>query len=404
MKTLYFECNMGAAGDMLMASLLELCEKPDEFMKKMNSLGLENVLVKSEVSSKCAINGTHVSVIIDGEEEESHDHHHECHHEHDHHHECHHEHEHEHSSMQNIEHILSHMNVDEKVKKDVLAVYNLIAKAESHAHGKPVEQIHFHELGNIDAIVDITGVCMLINELNVDKILCSPINVGSGQVRCAHGVLPVPVPAVAHVLTGVPIYSGKVKAELCTPTGAALLKYFASDFCEMPSIKLLKTGYGMGKKDFPEANCVRAILGETDDVNTDLIVELACNIDDMTGEELGFAIEMLWSAGALDVYTSAIQMKKNRPAVILTCICKLEKKEEILKCIFKHTSSLGVREYKIERHILKREIKQVESEFGTINLKNSSGFGTSKSKYEFEDIAKIARENNLSLKEVINKL
>ena len=201
--------------------------------------------------------------------------------------------------MADIAHIVGHLDVPEKVKEDVLAVYGLIAQAESRAHGVPVEQIHFHEVGSLDAVADITAVCMLMAELAPEQVVVSPVHVGCGKVRCAHGVLPVPAPATAYILEDVPIYGGKIQGELCTPTGAALLKHFATRFGDMPVMRIRKVGYGMGKKDFEAANCVRVLWGETQE-EAGQIVELSCNMDDMTGEEMGFAMDRLFEAGGND--------------------------------------------------------------------------------------------------------
>ena len=193
------------------------------------------------------------------------------------------------------------------MKKDVLAVYGLIAEAESKAHGMPITDIHFHEVGTMDAVADVTAVCMLMEELHPEQVIVSPIHVGSGQVRCAHGILPVPAPATAHILQGCPTYGGQIRGELCTPTGAALLKYFATSFGSMPVMRTERIGYGMGKKDFEMANCVRVMLGESEEQTSDAF-ELECNVDDMTPEEIGFAMERLYEAGAAEVYTVAVGM------------------------------------------------------------------------------------------------
>lgn len=276
MKILYLDCGMGAAGDMLSAALLELLPNPDEFIKEINAAGIPDVKITRENAVKCGITGTHVKVLVGDVEEDEHMHDHERghthvhhHHDHEHHHSHshshahdahehvhehhHHEHDHNHethhhSDMHEIEHIVSHLHIPQKVRNDIIAVYSLIADAESHAHGVPVSQIHFHEVGTMDAIADITSFCLLINKLSLDKIIASPVHVGSGQVKCAHGILPVPAPATAYILKDVPIYGGNIKSELCTPTGAALLKHFADDFGEMPIMKTAAVGYGMGKK------------------------------------------------------------------------------------------------------------------------------------------------------------
>ena len=299
MKTLYLDCGMGAAGDMLAAALLELVPEHDAFVDELNTLGIEGVLFRKEAVSKCGIGGTHIAVTVHGEEEEEAMHEH-CAQGHHHHH---------HSGMEDIRRIVEGLAVSGQVKKDILAVYGLIAEAESHVHGVPVTEIHFHEVGTMDAVADITAVCMLMERIAPDQVLVSPVHVGSGQIKCAHGILPVPAPATAHILRDVPVYGGAVQGELCTPTGAALLKHFAARFGGMPVMRVQAIGYGMGKKDFPAANCVRALLGETEDA-ADEIVELSCNMDDLTGEAVGFAMETLLAAGALEVYTVPISMKK----------------------------------------------------------------------------------------------
>ena len=420
MKTLYLDCQMGAAGDMLTAALLELIPDADAFIEKLNGLGIPGVHFEREVAEKCGIRGSHMKVTIHGEKEESHDvhthghshehthdhehghpHDHEHHeHFHHHHHDHEHSHAHHHSGMHDIEHIVKdHLDLPEKVKEDILAVYQLIAEAESHAHGMPVDQIHFHEVGTMDAVADITAVCLLMNLIGADEVVASPVHVGYGQVKCAHGILPVPAPATAFILQGVPIYGGSIEGELCTPTGAALLKHFANRFDSMPLMKVQKTGYGMGKKDFPAANCIRAMLGESEE-RRDEIIELSCNVDDMTGEEIGLAMERLFEGGALDVYTIPIGMKKNRPGTLIRVMCSEEKKDEIIRLLFRHTTTIGLRQQKLSRYVLDRTVEEKTSGVGKIRIKNSSGYGTERKKYEFEDLARIAKEKNLSLKEV----
>ena len=419
MKTLYLECSMGAAGDMLSAALYELLDDKEAFINKINNSGIPKVTVNAEPMTKCGILGTHMNVLVDGvsEGEEHHDHHHEHDHEHEHHHDHdhdhdhdhHHDHEHEHhhghhhSSLKDIEAIIDALNIPENVKTDAKNVYAMIAEAESNAHGKPVTEIHFHEVGTMDAIADITIVCMLMNELKADKIVASEIHVGSGHVHCAHGILPVPAPATAFILRGVPFTAGHIKGELCTPTGAALIKYFAASFGAMPVMTVDKIGYGMGKKDFEQANCVRAFLGSTNE-KASQITELSCNIDDMTGEKIAFAMEKLFEAGALEVYTIPVGMKKSRPGILLSVMCNEAKKDEMVSLIFKHTTTLGIRENVSKRYTLKREIIKKETPFGEIRIKKSEGFGVVREKYEYEDLASIASEKNISIDEIIKEL
>lgn len=432
MRTLYLDCGMGAAGDMLTAALSELLPDQAAFFEKMNALGIPGVHFEKEKTQKCGITGTHSKVTVNGEEEESldvhdhedhhhdhdHDHHHDHedhnydhdhHHDHDHDHHHHHDHEdhhhdhdhdhHHHSGLHDIEHIVrDHLSVSDRVKDDIMAVYQLIAQAESAAHGVPADQIHFHEVGTMDAVADITAVCMLMEELSVDQVIVSPIHVGSGKVRCAHGILPVPAPATAYILKDVPIYGGRIQGELCTPTGAALLKHFATKFGDMPVMKTKAIGYGMGKKDFEMANCVRAMLGETaDDVSR--VSELCCNIDDMTAEEIGFATETILAAGALEVFTVSTGMKKSRPGILLEVMCREEDRDRMIELIFLHTTTLGVREQFSRRYTMTRSIKTIKTPYGDVRKKVSTGYGTSREKYEYEDLASIARKQGISIRE-----
>lgn len=528
MKTLYLECRMGAAGDMLTAALSELVDQK-KFTDHMNSIGLEGITFRADKSVKCGITGTHMSVMINGEEEESHDVHHDHHghhhHDHDHHHDhtescdhghhsssalfkyhieglnpadadhlqkqisgihdisevsldgetgiltyvydhdhndhceehiqevlaaCvpgavltaaghehhhdhghhhdhdhgHHEHHHEHdhtescdhghhdhehhhehhhghhhhAGMHEIHHILEHLNISDEVRKNAEAVYALIAEAESHAHAVPVDQIHFHEVGTMDAIADVVAVCTLMEWIAPERIYASPVAVGNGMVRCAHGILPVPAPATAYLLQGIPSYAGRMQGELCTPTGAALLKHFVDSFESMPEIVTEKIGYGMGKKDFEAANCVRAFLGECSEDGE--VVELVCNLDDISAEAVGYAVDELFAAGALDVYTTPVHMKKNRPGIVFTCACRMNDKDRMVSLMFRHLTTLGIREYTCRRHAMKRSVEKSSTSMGEVRIKRSEGFGTVRKKLEFDDLARIARENDIPVETV----
>ena len=400
MKILYLDCGMGAAGDMLASALLELLPEPDAFVERLNSVGIPGVRYIRETMVKCGITGTGLRVLVGGEEEGAEHHHHDHeHHGHDHVH-VHAHHGHSHSSLDDIRHIVTgHLNISEKTAADVMNVYSVIAEAESRVHGVPVGEIHFHEVGAMDAVADITAVCMLMEEISPDKTVVSPVHVGSGQVKCAHGILPVPAPATARILRGVPAYGGSIKSELCTPTGAALLKYFATRFGDMPLMSVEKIGYGMGKKDFERANCVRAMLGSSADGDTDTVLELSCNVDDMTAEEIGFAMERLFEGGAKEVYTVPVGMKKSRPGILIRVICAPEDRDAVIELIYRHTSTIGVRETVSRRYILDRSERTADTPYGKVRVKESSGYGVKKRKYEYEDLARIARERGVSLSE-----
>ena len=393
MRILYLECNMGAAGDMLAAALLELMPDREEALAELNGIGIPRVTYSRETVCRCGICGTHLAVTIDGEEESEDMHAHR--HPHDGHH---------HGSLHEIEHLVTeHLALPDAVKEDVLAVYRLIAEAESAVHGVPVSEIHFHEVGTMDALADIAAVCLLLYKLAPDQILASPICVGSGQVKCAHGVLPVPAPATAHLLKGVPSYSGAIQTELCTPTGAALLKRFASAFGERPTMQVGAIGYGMGKKELDAANCVRAFWGETTETGGN-VLELSCNLDDMTAEAIAFAMETLLEAGALDVWTTPITMKKSRLGTMLSLLCREEDSQRMAELLFRHTTTIGVREYACRRYTLDRTVDTVSTPYGDVRRKTSWGYGVTRKKYEYEDLARIARDYNMALNEVISAL
>ncbi len=386
---------MGAAGDMLMAAFYELLDDKQAFLDTMRGLGLPGIEISAESAVKCGITGTHMKVLVHGSEELDllHEHLHEHAHGHEHTHEDEHHH---HTGLHEIEHLLSHLALPQAVRSDALAVYRRIAEAESKVHGSLVDQIHFHEVGTLDALADVVGVCLLMHLLAPDAVYASNVHVGCGQVRCAHGILPVPAPATALLLEGVPIYGGAIQGELCTPTGAALLTHFVTKFGAMPAMRLVKSGYGMGTKDFPAANCVRAMLGELD-APTEEILELSCNLDDCTGEVIGFAMERLLDAGALDVYWTNVGMKKNRPGILLTCMCRPLDREKMVELLFRHTTTLGVREASFRRYTLSRESRTVQTPNGDVRVKVSTGYGVTREKPEFEDLAKIARETGKSL-------
>lgn len=376
MKKLYIECNMGAAGDMLMAALLELYPNPGEFFRLMNSLGLPGVTVRCVPAVKCGITGSHMVVSVNGREEDGTSD------------------EKPHSfftghNYESVKSLILRLPVPNEARENALAVYKEIGEAEARVHGIPLEQIHFHEIGTLDAVADVVGCCLLFHLLGADEITASPVHVGSGFVRCTHGLLPVPAPATAQLLTGVPIYGGDIRGELCTPTGAALLRHFVSRFGPMPPMRVDKIGCGMGTKDFEAANCVRTFWSETDE-NSDEICELRCNLDDMTPEAIGFAVERLFEGDALDVFSTPIQMKKNRPSVLLTCLCEPDKRNELTRLMLLHTTTLGVRVSNCSRTILKSTFETVETKYGSIRLKVSRGCGIIKYKPEYEDIKKAA--------------
>ena len=381
MKTLYLECTMGAAGDMLTAALLELVPDRADALARINALGIPGVHVHADQAVQCGLAGTRVDVHVHGHVEEEHHHHHD-HGDHDHAH-----HHHHHASRADVAAQIASLNTSDAVKAHVQAVYDLIADAEAKAHGRPVSEIHFHEVGMADALSDIASVALLLEDLGPDRVVASRPEVGGGFVQCAHGTLPVPAPATAHILAGVPYTSGAADCELLTPTGAALLVHFAHAFGPMPPLAVARTGLGLGHREVPgRLNGVRAFLGEEAAAlagsPNGRVVELRANIDDMTGEDLAFACDRLRAAGALDVSLAPLAMKKGRPGHLLIVLAPPERADALAAAVLRETSTFGVRRVDCTRYELDREIVP-----GDIRVKVGRGYGVEKSKPEFADRA-----------------
>jgi hypothetical protein len=377
---------MGAAGDMTASALLDLFDNKDEVLSELNSLGLPGTQIVYGEKKQNGINGVHLGIVINGEEETpdstaSHHHHH--HHSHGRH-------------LEDIYAIIDSLKLESKVRDDIKGIYETVARAEAKVHDAEAAEVHFHELGMLDAVADITICAYLINRLNPDRIISSPINVGNGTVKCAHGLLPVPAPATAEILTGVPYYKSGIDTELCTPTGAAILKYFADEFVKEPVLgSVEKIGVGAGTKELEQANIIRAFLYEESGVT-----ELSCNIDDITGEEAAFAAEKMLAKGALDCFITPIIMKKGRPAYMFTVLCKNEDANGFAELIFRHTTTIGIRKYTPSRYTLDREFIEESG----VTVKKSEGFGSSKSKIEFEDIKALANKKDISVFEARREL
>lgn len=392
---------MGAAGDMLAGALVSLLSKEEQesFIKMINNIGVDGVKVSISDDAKCGIVGKHFKVEIDGVEEHSHDvHEHEHHHEYEQEHGHHHEHHHHGKGPfpKELEAVAEKLNCPNDIQK----VYELLAEAEAKVHGKDVLEIHFHEVGMKDALIDIASVVYLMNKLKVDKVVVSPVNVGFGKVKCAHGILPVPAPATAELVKGIPTYAGRFEGELLTPTGAALLKYYADEFSYQPLMNVIKCGYGTGNKNFESANVVKAVLGEvTDELISENVIELNCNVDDMSAEDMAYATKALIENGAKDAFVTPVIMKKGRSGMLLTVLCSAIDKERFVSLIFKHTSTIGIRVKETERIILNRHEETVHTKLGDVRVKYSEGYGVKREKPEFEDLRRLAEENNISVAE-----
>ena len=394
MKRLFLDCQMGIAGDMLTATLLGLVDNSEKWIERLNQIGIPDVTYTLIQKEEKGLDGYRVAVTINGiEESESHGHSHG------------HSENHVHGrGLQGVTDIINSLSISDTCKQNAINVYNLVAQAEAKVHKSTVTQIHFHELGMLDAIADIVAVCVLLEALKFDEIIISPIHVGTGTVHCAHGELPVPAPATMELLSGIPMYADyQIKGELCTPTGAALAKYFGTSFSNMPVMTPVKISYGFGTKQFKRPNCIRAFVEIINDLE-DTIIEMSCNLDDMTPEEIGFAVEQLLLSPALDVFTTTIMMKKQRPSTMLTVLCKVDDINDVRDLIFKHTTSLGIRYHRCKRYILNRSTGNIDWKGHTIAFKESSGFGVVRHKYEYDSLAAIAKHNDMSLLDLKRQL
>ena len=388
MKILYLECHMGAAGDMLTAALYELLSpaQRETFLNTLRSVFGPELEFSPELRETHGISGTKMHVKISGHEEGDPPDHPQGHH--------------HGRSFREITAMLNALSLPPEVLTRAKAVYRKIARAEGRVHGTTPELVHFHEVGALDAIADVTGACLALSLLAPDRVVASPVSTGFGQVRCAHGLLPVPAPATALLLEGAEITAGPIEEELCTPTGAALLTEFAEDFGTLPSMKLLGLGVGVGTKDFGVPNCLRAFWGETQDTPGELS-ELVCNLDDMSPEALAFACERLRSAGALDLYLTPGVMKKGRAGQELTLLCTPAREEDFARLILRETSTQGLRIRRCRRVMLTPGKAQAETPWGPAGVKTASGFGITHKKPEYEDAARIARDRGLPISEVL---
>ena len=383
MRTLYLECNAGASGDMMLGALADLLDDPQDAKRLIESAGIPDVEIIVEKAEKSHVGGTRVRVMAAGHEEGVDDHH--SHH--------------QHRSFQEVLSIIDSLEVSDDVRRRAKEIYTRVAEAESKVHNEPVSEIHFHEVGMLDAIADIVGTCILIERLAPDYIVSSPLRTGHGTVECAHGLLPIPAPATALLLRDVESYAGDLEGEFTTPTGAALIGYFSEDYGQRPRMSIKDIGVGIGHHDFEIPNILRAFIGESEGRMFE-IYELNCNIDDMTPEDMGHMTDLLLEEGALDVTISPLIMKKGRPGQRLTCLCRQNDKERIARLILENTSTIGLRMWKAERFEMTSHIEVCHTEYGDVRVKVSEGYGLRKWKAEHDDLVRLAEENDIPISKV----
>ncbi|HYH03720.1 MAG TPA: nickel pincer cofactor biosynthesis protein LarC [Bacillota bacterium] len=423
MKVLYYDCFCGISGDMNLGALVDLGVDGEYLVQELSKLQLDSEYqIKIQKTQKMGITGTKVDVILNTEAHEHHEHHEHREHlghsemepqtgghpTHDHHlhlqaeHQHTHHHHHHHRNLQDIEKIINDSDLSDRVKKLSRDMFLTIARAEAKVHGKSVDEIHFHEVGAVDSIVDMVGAAVALDYLKVDKIMASPVQVGGGFVKCAHGLFPVPAPATVEILTGIPMKAGLVPFETTTPTGAAILAANVDQFTDRLEFAVEKIGYGIGNRDLEVPNVLRVYLGQ---LKTGEAIEeqwiLETNIDDMNPEFYGYVEEQLFGAGALDVFKTPIIMKKGRPAVKLSILIDPTNEREILEVIFRETTSLGVRKYRVEKTMLQREFKQVGTQYGAITVKTAYYEGEMvKYKAEYEDCYRAAQQHRVPIAKV----
>ena len=382
MKVLYFDCSSGISGNMTLGALLEITGDENyllDELKKLNTHGYEIKITKNE---KNGITGTYVDVILKNHEEE-------------------HNHHHEHRNLYDVYKIIDDSSIDVNSKELAKKIFMRVAKAEAKVHNKPIEEVHFHEVGAIDSIIDIVGTAILINKINPDKIISSVVNDGYGFIECAHGLIPVPVPATSEIFAGsnVKFRQIDIDTELVTPTGAAIITELATEFTSLPEITVEKIGWGIGSKDLKIPNVLKVYYGELQNEDDDVVV-METNIDDCNGEILGYTLDKLFENGALDVFYTPIYMKKNRPAYKLTVICKKEDRLKLENIIFTQTTTIGIR-YRFEKRTeLERQIVEVNTKYGKITAKRVKNNGNTYYYPEYESAKKLAKKNNIPLKEL----
>ncbi len=383
MKIAYFDCFSGASGDMILGSLLDAGLSLDHLTGEIAKLGLSHYTIGVEKVVKKGIGGSQALINI---EQHHHDHH--------------------HRHLSHIKEIINNSSLPDVVKEKSLAIFQRVAEAEANVHQSTVEQVHFHEVGAMDSIIDVVGAVIGFHALGIEKIICSPIHVGCGTVKCAHGLMPVPAPATAELIKEFPVYSNGVQGELLTPTGAAILTTLASEFGSMPAMSIQASGYGAGKADPEIPNLLRVIIGETQEkksgYDTEQVAIIESNIDDMVPQIYDYLIQKMLDMDAKDVFLTSTQMKKNRPGTLLTVVCSPDQVDIFADFMLKETTAIGIR-WRIENRIIaKRRIEALDTDFGSVSIKIATcGEKIINVSPEYEDCKKIALDKNIPLKKVI---
>ncbi|MDO5725335.1 MAG: nickel pincer cofactor biosynthesis protein LarC [Tissierellia bacterium] len=400
---LYFDCKSGISGNMTIAALLEILNDDKYFYEIIEKLNLDGYELIDEKRIKNGIDSRYFNVLLE-HDNHKHNHEHNNEHDHEHHHEHGHghEHHHEHRNLKSIQNIIAKADFSQNIKTRALDIFERIAKAESKIHGISIDEVHFHEVGAVDAMIDIVGVSAIIEKLSPEKIYFSPLNIGTGFVNCAHGLFPVPAPATLEIIAdaNIPVYSTGIESELVTPTGAAICANLADEFGPIPKMTIEKISYGAGSKDLEIPNVLRVISGESLKKNCDSIIKIEANVDDMTGEELGYLMDYAMENGALDIFYTPIQMKKNRPGILISLLCKFSERDRFVEILFKYSTTIGMRLYDIERYVMQRDDFLKKLNTGeNLRGKISKFKNIERQKFEFEDLKLLAKKYNISIDE-----
>jgi len=378
MRTLYFDCFAGASGDMILGAMVAAGVDPDALRHQLSLLNVEGFKIDFETVDRSGLSATYARVATADQ--------------------------HKHRHLSDIRRIIEHSGVTDAAKELSIRTFTRLAEAEAHVHNEPVEKVHFHEVGALDAIVDVVGAAICFDLMKIDRFVSSPLHVGSGMIEMAHGRFPVPPPAVTELLRGVPFYSGEIKGELLTPTGAAIITTVCEEYGPIPRIKTDRTGYGAGTRQYENfPNVLRVLVGETDaaEAASERLWMIETNLDDASPQIVGHVMDRVFEAGALDCYFTPVQMKKNRPGVLLSVLCSASEKERVMTLLFTETTTLGIRSYEVERRALRRSMVQVETPYGPIFVKVAHLNGRVVNEMpEFEQCREAAIRANVPLKVV----